>query len=426
MEPRQVASAGQSWLSMVLRSLGHRNFRLFFGGQLVSLTGTWMQQIAISWLVYRLTDSPLLLGVVVFSGQVPTFLLASFAGVIADRSNRHRILIVTQTLAMVQALVLTVIVFSGSVQVWHIIALSAFIGIVNAFDIPTRQAFFIEMIEKKEDLGNAIALNSSIVNSARFLGPTIGGLVIAGFGEGVCFLVNGLSYMAVLAALLSMRIKYEKKAASDRRILSELKEGFQYAYGFLPIRTLLKLVALISIAGVPYTVLMPVFARDILGGGPSTLGFLMASAGIGSLIGTVYLASRSTIRGLGRIIVFATALLGAGLIAFSFSTHMLLSMAFVFCAGFGMMVNMASCNTIIQTVVDDSKRGRVMSFYTMSFMGMAPFGSLIAGYEASRIGAPQTLVVGGLVCILASLLFSRKLKAMREAVRPVYAKKGVV
>ena len=230
MEPRQVASAGQSWLSMVLRSLGHRNFRLFFGGQLVSLTGTWMQQIAISWLVYRLTDSPLLLGVVVFSGQVPTFLLASFAGVIADRSNRHRILIITQTLAMIQALVLTVIVFSGSVQVWHIIALSAFIGIVNAFDIPTRQAFFIEMIEKKEDLGNAIALNSSIVNSARFLGPTIGGLVIAGFGEGVCFLVNGLSYMAVLAALLAMRIKYEKKAASDRHILSELKEGFQYAY----------------------------------------------------------------------------------------------------------------------------------------------------------------------------------------------------
>ncbi len=426
MEPRQAASARQSGLSMVLRSLGHRNFRLFFGGQLVSLTGTWMQQIALSWLVYRLTDSPLLLGVVVFSGQVPTFLLASFAGVIADRSNRHKILIITQTLAMIQALVLTVIVFLGVVQVWHIIGLSVFIGIVNAFDIPTRQAFFIEMIEKKEDLGNAIALNSSIVNSARFLGPTIGGLVIAGFGEGVCFLINGLSYMAVLAALLAMRIKYEKKAAADRHILSELKEGFQYTYGFLPIRTLLLLVAAISLAGVPYSVLMPVFARDILGGGPSTLGFLMASAGIGSLIGTVYLASRSTIRGLGRIIVFATSVLGAGLVAFSFSTHMLLSMAFVFCAGFGMMVNMASCNTIIQTVVDDSKRGRVMSFYTMSFMGMSPFGALLAGYGASRIGAPDTLIVGGLVCILASLLFARRLKAMREAVRPVYAKKGVV
>lgn len=426
MEPRQEASARRGGLSMVLRSLGHRNFRLFFGGQLVSLTGTWMQQIAISWLVYRLTDSPLLLGVVVFSGQVPTFLLASFAGVIADRSNRHRILVITQTLAMVQALVLTVIVFSGAVQVWHIIGLSVFIGIVNAFDIPTRQAFFIEMIEKKEDLGNAIALNSSIVNSARFLGPTIGGLVIAGFGEGVCFLVNGLSYMAVLAALLAMRIKYEKKAAADRHILRELKEGFRYTYGFLPIRTLLILVAAISLAGVPYSVLMPVFARDILGGGPSTLGFLMASAGIGSLIGTVYLASRSTIRGLGKIIVFATSLLGAGLVAFSFSTHMLLSMAFVFCAGFGMMVNMASCNTIIQTVVDDNKRGRVMSFYTMSFMGMSPFGALLAGFGASRIGAPRTLIIGGLVCILASLLFARRLKAMREAVRPVYAKKGVV
>lgn len=416
---------GAGRVSNVLRSLGHRNFRLFFAGQLVSLIGTWMQQIAISWLVYRLTNSPLLLGVVVFSGQVPTFLLASFAGVLADRHNRHRILVFTQTLSMLQALTLTFLVLTGRVEVWHIIVLCAFIGVVNAFDIPTRQAFFIEMISKKEDLGNAIALNSSIVNSARFIGPSIAGVLIAAAGEGFCFLINGLSYLAVILALLSMKIDYVKKELRQRRIFEELKEGFEYAFGFIPIRSLLSLIALISLAGVPYAVLMPVFAKDVLGGGAHTLGFLMGSAGVGALSGTLYLASRNSIRGLGKLIVIATLSLGGALIAFAFSRVVALSMFIVFFAGFGMMVNMASCNTIIQTIVDDGKRGRVMSFYTMAFMGMAPFGSLLAGFSASRIGAPRTLIIGGAFCVLGSLLFARKLPRIREIIRPIYAQKGV-
>lgn len=409
----------------VLRALKHRNFRLFFSGQLISLIGTWMQQVAISWLVYRLTDSPFLLGVVVFSGQIPTFLLAPFAGVMADRWNRHRILVVTQTLSMALAFVLALLVLTGAVQVWHIVAVAACLGVINAFDMPTRQSFFIHMIEKRDDLGNAIALNSSLVNSARFLGPTIAGVLIAAAGEGVCILINAISYTAVIAALLMMRIRPEKREAEAQHVFKELKEGFSYTYGFLPIRSLLLLVSLISLAGSPYSVLMPVFARDILHGGPHTLGFLMGSAGIGALTGTIYLASRSSIRGLGKVIVVATAALSTGLIAFSLSSSVVLSILFIFFAGFGMMVDMASTNTILQTIVDDNKRGRVMSFYTMSFMGMAPFGSLMAGYAASRIGAPHTLVIGGSICFAGAILFARNLPKLKEHIRPIYAKKGI-
>lgn len=409
----------------VLRALKHRNFRLFFSGQLVSLIGTWMQQVAISWLVYRLTDSPFLLGVVVFSGQIPTFLLAPFAGVMADRWNRHRILVVTQTLSMALAFVLSLLVLTSAVQVWHIIAVAACLGVINSFDMPTRQSFFIHMIEKREDLGNAIALNSSIVNSARFLGPTIAGVLIAAAGEGVCILINAISYTAVIAALLMMRIRPEKREAKVQHVFKEFKEGFSYTYGFLPIRSLLFLVSLISLAGSPYSVLMPVFARDILHGGPHTLGFLMGSAGIGALTGTIYLASRSSIRGLGKVIVVATAALSTGIIAFSFSRSVTLSILFIFFAGFGMMVDMASANTILQTIVDDNKRGRVMSFYTMSFMGMAPFGSLMAGYAASRIGAPTTLVIGGSICFAGAILFARNLPKLKEHISPIYAKKGI-
>ncbi len=408
-----------------LRALKHRNFRLFFSGQLVSLIGTWMQQVAISWLVYRLTDSPFLLGVVVFSGQIPTFLLAPLAGVMADRWNRHRILVITQTLSMALAFVLSLLVLTQAVQVWHIIAVAACLGVINSFDIPTRQSFFIHMIEKREDLGNAIALNSSIVNSARFLGPTIAGVLIAAAGEGVCILINAISYTAVIAALLMMRIQPEKRETKEQHVFKEFKEGFSYTYGFAPIRALLFLVSLISLAGSPYSVLMPVFARDILHGGPHTLGFLMGSAGIGALTGTIYLASRSSIRGLGKVIVVATAALSTGIIAFSLSRYVALSMFFIFFAGFGMMVNMASANTILQTIVDDNKRGRVMSFYTMSFMGMAPFGSLLAGYAASRIGAPGTLVIGGSICFAGAILFARNLPKLKEHISPIYAKKGI-
>lgn len=425
MSATTPAPRAKKGFGFVLRALKHRNFRLFFSGQLVSLIGTWMQQVAISWLVYRLTDSPFLLGVVVFSGQVPTFLLAPFAGVMADRWDRHRILVITQTLSMALAFVLSALVLTGMVEVWHIIAVAACLGVINSFDIPTRQSFFIHMIEKRDDLGNAIALNSSIVNSARFLGPTIAGVLIAAAGEGVCILVNAFSYTAVISALLMMRIRPEKRETEVRHVLTEFKEGFRYTYGFPPIRALLFLVSLISLAGSPYSVLMPVFARDILHGGPHTLGFLMGSAGVGALTGTMYLASRSSIRGLTMVIVFATAALSTGIVAFSLSRSVPLSMLCIFFAGFGMMVDMASTNTILQTIVDDEKRGRVMSFYTMSFMGMAPFGSVLAGYAATRIGAPQTLLIGGSVCFAGALLFARNLPSLKEHIRPIYARKGI-
>jgi MFS family permease len=300
---------GSKGLRAVIRALDHRNFRLFFGGQSISLIGTWMQRIALGWLVYRLTNSAFLLGAVGFAGQIPIFFIAPFAGVFADRWNRQRMLILTQTLSMAQALLLSFLVLTGTVSVWQIIALSAFLGVVNAFDMPIRQAFTLEMIENKEDLGNAIALNSSMVNSARLLGPSLAGMLIAVFGEGTCFLLNGISYVAVIAALLAMKINPRPPQPRRPPAMQELKQGFAYAFGFAPIRDVLLLLGLVSLVGMPYTVLMPIFARDILHGGPHVLGFLMGASGIGALAGAVYLASRKSVLGLGKIIPLAEAAL---------------------------------------------------------------------------------------------------------------------
>ena len=409
----------------VLPALQYRNYRLFFGGQSISLIGTWMQRIAMSWLVYRLTNSALWLGVVGFTGQIPIFLLTPFAGVLADRMNRQRILVITQTLAMIQALILALLVLTGTIAVWHILSLSIFLGIVDAFDMPMRQSFMVEIVEKK-DLGNAIALNSSMVNSARLLGPSIAGMLIASMGEGMCFLLNGLSYLAVILSLLAMKITSKRTETPNTYVLHGLKEGFHYAFGFLPIRYVLLLIALVSLIGMPYTVLMPVFAKDILHGGPHTLGFLMGSSGVGALVGAIYLASRRSVLGLGKWIALAAGLFGIGLIAFSLSRIFWFSLFLMLLTGFGMIVQMASSNTILQTVVDEDKRGRVMSFYAMAFRGMAPFGSLLAGGLASKIGAPNTLMIGGISCILGSLMFARKLPLLRQMVRPIYVKMGIV
>ena len=419
-------SNNEAGLKTIIRALQHRNFRLFFAGQMISLIGTWMQQVAISWLVYRLTNSAVLLGIVGFAGQIPTFLIAPVAGVLVDRLNRHRMVVITQALSMLQAAILTVLIFVGVINIWYIILLTVFIGLVNAFDMPARQAFLIEMVERREDLGNAIALNSSIVNSARFLGPSIAGVLIAVAGEGVCFLFNALSYLAVIVALLAMKITpSEAQQAERRHVFIELKDGFNYTFGFAPIRILLLLLGLISLMGAPYAVLLPIFARDILSGGAHTLGFLTASAGIGALAGSIYLASRRSVRGLGRVIVIATVVMGGGLIAFAVSRIVWLSMFFIMFAGLGMMINLASCNTILQTIVDDSKRGRVMSFYTMSFMGAAPFGSLLAGYAAKNFGAPDTLIFGGAACIAGSFFFARKLPLIRKLSGPILVEKGI-
>lgn len=411
---------------LIFRALKYRNYRLFFGGQTISLVGTWMQQVALSWMVYRLTNSVFLLGVMGFITQIPTFILTPIAGVIADRYPRHRILVITQVLAMLQALILSVLVLTGAITIWHIFALGIFIGLVNAFDIPIRQAFTVEMIEGREDLGNAIALNSSMFNFARLLGPAIAGILISLIGEGGCFLLNAVSYLAVIISLLAMRIIPRRIEFKNVPVLSELKDGLKYAFGFKPIKHILLLLALVSLTGVPYQLLMPVFARDIFHGGPRTLGFLVAMSGLGAFSGTIYLAAKKTVIGLGRNIAQATALFGLGIISLSLSRVFWLSMLFTFIAGFGIMVQMAASNTILQTIVDEDKRGRLMSLYTMAFMGTAPLGSLWAGSLASHIGAPYALLIGGFCCIISAFIFARQLPALREKIRPIYVKKGII
>lgn len=416
----------RSGFRSTFRSLKYRNYRLFFTGQSISLIGTWIQRITIPWLVYHLTNSAFLLGVVGFAGQIPTFLIAPFAGVFTDRMNRYHLLIGTQIAAMIQAFVLAFLYLSGQIQVWHIIGLSVVLGIINAFDVPVRQSFMIEMVEKKEDLANAIALNSSMVNGARLLGPSIAGLLIALTGEGVCFLLNGISYLFVIASLLMMKIKPRAIAQKSKHVWKEMQEGFNYTFGFPPIRYIILLLALVSLTAMPYTVLMPVVAKEVLHGGSHTFGFLMGASGLGALLGALFLASRKNVLGLDKLIALAAAIFGLSLIAFSFSRHFGLSLALMIFIGLGMMLQMASSNTIIQTVVDDDKRGRVMSFYTMAFMGTAPFGSFLAGSLASKLGAPVTLLIGGSVCLLGTLVYARKLPRLKETVRPTYIKMGLI
>lgn len=411
----------------MLRALQYRNYRLFFGGQIVSLIGTWITTTATSWLVYRLTGSALLLGVVGFAGQIPAFLLGPFAGILVDRSNRHRLLVGTQTVSMLQSFALAALTLSGRITIGDIIALNVVQGIVNAFDMPARQAFVITMIENKEDLGNAIALNSSMVNVARLLGPSVAGIVIAATSEGWCFLIDGLSYFAVIVALLRMRIA---PAIAGRRqpagALQQFREGFVYAFGFGPIRTIILLLATVSLVGVPYTVLMPIFAAGVFHGGPHTLGFLMTASGCGALAGALWLAARKSVLGLGRVIPIASATFGVGLVSFSFTHSLALAMPCLALAGCGFMVQMAASNTVLQTIVDDEKRGRVMSFYMMAFLGTAPFGSLIAGSASARIGAPHTLLIGGLCCVGGAIWFAANLPAIRQAVHPIYVRMGIL
>jgi MFS family permease len=413
-------------VALLFRAFKYKNYRLFFAGQSISLTGTWMQQVALSWLVYRLTNSAFLLGMVGFLTQCPSLLLTPFAGVIADRHNKRYILIVTQSLAMVQATLLTVLILTHTIAIWHVFFLSLMLGFISAFDIPVRQAFTVDMVERREDLGNAIALNSSMFNVARLLGPSLAGILIAWIGEGLCFLLNAVSYLAVILALMAMRTPPPSRDIERKAVVHELKEGIRYAFGFAPTRTILFLLAMVSLVGVPYQVLMPVFARDIFHRGPQALGFLMSMAGIGALIGALYLAMRKSVLGLGRLIAFACGLFGAGLIVFSFSRVLWLSMGIVLLCGFGMMVQMASSNTVLQTIVDEDKRGRMMSFYALAFMGMVPFGSLFAGILASKIGAPATLLIGGILCVIGAVLFAKKLPALREQIRPIYAEKGII
>ncbi len=425
---RTGAGAPASGVARTLRAFRHRNFRLFFMGQGVSVIGTWMQQVAMSWLVYRLTGSAFVLGMVTFMANVPSFLLAPFAGVLADRYNRRAIVIATQSLAFLETTVLTVLVLTGVVEVWHILVLAGVQGVVNGFDVPARQSLLVQLVDGPADLANAIALNSSMFNGARLVGPAVAGVLVGMVGEGPVFAINAVSYLPVIAALFALDVAGGSPVANRGAgsVLRTLREGFSYAFGFLPIRMILLLLAMLSLVGMPYLTLMPIFARDVLGGGPGMLGFLMGSAGLGALTGALHLASRTTVRGLGRLIAYSSTLFGFGLVAFSFSRVPWLSMSLLLVTGFGMMVTTASMNTVLQTLVDEDKRGRVMSLYTMAFMGMAPFGSLAAGWLAQRLGAPTTVLLGGLAVIAAAAAYARRLPALREEIRPIYERLGII
>jgi MFS family permease len=408
------------------RALRHRNYRLYFTGQSISLIGTWMTRIATSWLVYRLTGSALLLGFVGFAGQIPTFLLAPFAGVLVDRLNRRNLLIGTQILAGVQSLAMAGLTLAKVITIHEIVALSAFQGLINAFDMPGRQAFVIQMVEDKQDLGNAIALTSSMVNMARLIGPALAGIVIAAVGEGYCFAIDGFSYIAVVVSLLMMTIPLAPIRQVAAPMLEQLKEGWAYVTGFDPIRTILTLFALLSLMGMPFVVLMPIFASQVLHGGPHTLGFLMGASGIGALVSALSLALRKTVRGLTTMIQISAAVFGAGLILFGLSSNLVLSLLLMAVVGFGMMQGMAASNTVIQTLVPEDKRGRVMSFYTMAFVGMAPFGSLLAGALAHRFGAPHAIMITGSFCLAGSIWFTTQLKSVRAVMRPIYIEMGII
>jgi MFS family permease len=413
-------------LNKIFRSLRHRNYRLFFGGQSISLIGTWMQRITMPWLVYHMTGSAFQLGLVSFAGQIPTFILSPLAGAVTDKFPKYRILLVTQIISLIQAMILAILALTGTIHIWHIVVLSIILGCVNAFDVPSRHSLVIEMVEKKEDLGNAIALNSMMFNGARLIGPSIAGIMLATAGEGVCFLINAISYIFVIVSLTMMTINKQGKTVSNGNLFEEMKEGLNYTFGFKPIRHIIILLAVVNLLGASYQVLMPVFAKDILGGGSGIYGFLMGAAGLGALAGATYLASKETVIKLGRIIPAASAMFGLGLVAMSFSRHLSAALVFIAIAGLGLMLHTASSNTILQTITDDDKRGRVMSFYTLAIMGTAPFGSLLAGSLAKLLGTPVTVFIGGLSCIAGALVFYRRLPELKKTVRPVYVKMGLV
>ena len=425
-------TAPRSRYAHAWRALRHRNFRLFFTGQSISLIGTWMTRVATSWLVYRLTGSALLLGFVGFAGQIPTFLLAPFAGVLVDRLNRRNLLVWTQVLAAIQSLILAALTLAKIITIHEIIALSVFQGLINAFDMPGRQSFLGQMVadsagkSDKQDLSNAIALNSSIVNVARLIGPALAGLVIAAVGEGYCFAIDGVSYIAVVVSLLMMRVPPSTLKRATATMLEQLKEGWSYVITFRPIRTILSLFALLSLMGIPFMVLMPIFASEVLHGGAHTLGYLMGASGVGALISAISLALRKSVRGLTTMIQVAAILFGAGLILFGLSHNLALSFFLMLVTGFGMMQGLAASNTIIQTLVPEDKRGRVMSYYTMAFVGMAPFGSLLAGALAHRFGAPHAVMITGSFCLIGAAWYTTQLKSIRTVIRPIYIEMGIL
>lgn len=408
MGKRKMLTRPFSGLKSSLRALRHRNYRLYFGGQGISLTGSWMQQVAMGWLVYRLTGSAFYLGLVAFFAQVPVFFMSPLAGVLADRWNRMHIMLVAQSLAMIQAFVLAILMFSKVIVPWHLLPLAFFLGVANALDAPARHSMVVQVVEKKEDLGNAIALNSAMFNGARVVGPPVAGILVALTGEGICFLLNSVSYLAVIFALLAMKLPPRVASGRELHFWSELREGFAYTFGLRPIRLIITLIAWVSLAGLSYVTLMPVFVRQVLNGGPNRLGFLMGAVGCGALLGALVLAARRSTRGIEKIMVGGSALFSLGLVALALARAFWLAMALLFLIGLGMMVQMASANTYIQHLISDDKRARVMSIYTTAFMGATPIGSFLAGTLTSGIGVQMTIAAGGVLSLAGTLVFALK------------------
>jgi MFS family permease len=413
-------------LRAVFASLYSRNYRIYFFGQGVSLIGTWMQNIALSWLVYRLTGSVFLLGVIGFTTQIPTFVLSPFTGVLTDRFSRLRIMVMTQVFFMLQALIMTLLVMFNLISVWHIVALSLVFGVISAFDAPARQSLVIELIDKPENLGNAIALNSAIFNSARLIGPAIAGLTIAAVGEGICFLINSVSFLAVIGSLMMIRVPARQQKSKAENFKRSFSEGFHYTFRSVPIRTLILLLATLSLFGFPFMVLLPAYAKEILHGGSDTLGFLMSALGAGALTGAIVMAGRKSVLGLGRVISINTIIMGCAIVAASWLDKAGIAMSVLFFGGLCMILSLAAINTMLQTISEDDKRGRVMSFYAMALLGTMPIGNLIAGSIASAIGIPYTMLIGGCITVVAGILFQLNRPAMRIHVTPIYIGKGIM
>jgi len=423
---RQETFLPKGSMSHAWRALRHRNFRLFFFGQSISVIGTWMTRLATTWLVYHLTHSALLLGIVSFAGQIVSFLLGPFAGVWVERLERRKLLVWTQAFAAVQSLALAALTLAHVITLWEIIALTALQGVINAFDMPARQSFLVQMVEDRNDLSNAIAINSSMANGARLIGPAIAGLVIAAFGEGGCFLIDGLSYLAVIASLLLMHIKLLNTRRSKANMFEQMLEGWDYIRSFRPIRTILLLFSFISLMGYSWSVVLPIFAAQVLHGGATTLGWLMGAAGIGALVSALSLAVRKSVVGLTRMLQIAIAMLGGALILFGLSHTLWLSLVLIAFVGFGMLQAASVSNTIIQSLVPEDKRARAMSYYTMAFFGSAPFGSLLAGTLADRIGAPHTVIITGAFCVAGSLWFTLELPKVNAIIGLIYQQQGLL
>lgn len=410
-------------MNHLLRALGQRNFRFYFIGQSASFVGTWMQQIALAWLIYRLTGSPFMLGLATFAGNIPILFLAPFGGVWSDRLNRRRAMMLTQALSLMQAAVLAGLTFAGQIEVWHLLAAAAFLGVVNAFDTPLRQAFLLEMVGSRENLPNAIALNSLMMNGSRLIGPALAGVVLAAAGEAWCFLLNAASYLAMLAALAAMRLAAAPAPPSGQHWLTGLREALHFAWNFPPSRYLIGLVALVSFVATPYASLMPVFARDLLGGDASTLGLLVGASGAGAMAGVLYLAGRRGAAGLERLIAAAGFSASIGLVLFSQSTTLWLSLALLPLVGFGIIAIAASANTILQLVAPDAMRGRLVSLHIAAFLGVMPVGSLVFGLLAERFGAAATVAAGGTLCLVGALWFATRVRIMRDLLAPHYAQR---